>query len=99
MCGIMGEFSIDGAPIDPAQLKTWRDVLSHRGPDGSGLWISNHRRVGLAHRRLAILDTSEAGLQPMRRSPDGPVIIYNGEIFNYRELRDELEGQGSDFTT
>jgi asparagine synthase (glutamine-hydrolysing) len=68
-----------------------------RGPDGAGLWISDDRRIGLAHRRLAILDLSDAGLQPMATT-DGMVrIVFNGEIYNYRDLRERLEGKGYRF--
>jgi asparagine synthase (glutamine-hydrolysing) len=73
--------------------------MAARGPDGSGEWYSADRRVGLAHRRLAIIDLTEAAAQPMQDPETGNVIIFNGEIYNYRELRRELEAQGVTFRT
>jgi asparagine synthase (glutamine-hydrolysing) len=70
-----------------------------RGPDGAGLWISPDRRVGLAHRRLAIIDLSDAGAQPMANADGSLEITFNGEIYNYRELRRELEAKGYVFRT
>lgn len=69
-----------------------RKRMLPRGPDGAGLWISNDNSVGLAHSRLAIIDLSECGAQPMRDSVLGNTVVFNGEIYNYRELRSELEG-------
>src|SRR6267142_6370590 len=91
MCGIVGYLSSGPPPMTREELAAFRDVLSHRGPDGKGQWVSTDGRVALAHRRLAILDTSDAGLQPMHSSSGNAVITYNGEIFNYRELREELK--------
>src|SRR5580700_1647668 len=91
MCGIAGMVSIDGMPIP--RLASWLSVLdrllAHRGPDGNGAWISPTRSVGLAHRRLAIIDLSDAAQQPMV-APGPTAITYNGEIYNYLELRAEL---------
>jgi asparagine synthase (glutamine-hydrolysing) len=91
MCGIAGMVSLNGTPVP--RLGAWLEVLSrmvaHRGPDGEGCWISGSRRVGLAHRRLAIIDLSAAAQQPMV-APGSAVITYNGEIYNYLELRAEL---------
>src|SRR5579859_3297766 len=99
MCGIAGVFAYrdSAAPADPEELLRIRDRMYSRGPDGAGLWISEDRRVGLAHRRLAIIDLSEAGAQPMS-TPDGKLhIVFNGEIYNYRNLRRELEAKGYRF--
>jgi asparagine synthase (glutamine-hydrolysing) len=99
MCGINGIFAYgDSAPpVDEAELLRTREHMAKRGPDGAGSWISGDRRVGLAHRRLAIIDLSEAGAQPMA-TPDGRLrITFNGEIYNYRELRRELEAKGFAF--
>jgi asparagine synthase (glutamine-hydrolysing) len=74
-----------------------RDALNHRGPDDSGDWWSDDRRVGLSHRRLSIIDPSPAGHQPMRVEQRGLTIVFNGEIYNFRELRGELEQRGYDF--
>ncbi len=74
-----------------------RDAMTHRGPDGSGLWTSKDQRVGLGHRRLAIIDLSAAGEQPMATEDGAFVVVFNGEIYNYRELRRELETAGYRF--
>lgn len=94
MCGIAGEIRLDGAPASPDHLARMAASLSHRGPDGEGVWIDGP--VGLAHRRLSIVDLSEAGAQPMT-SADGSVITFNGEIYNYQFLRKELAAQGVRF--
>lgn len=99
MCGIAGMFAYrDSAPpIDEAELLRIREHMVKRGPDGAGLWISPDQRVGLAHRRLAIIDLSETGAQPMATADGRLTITYNGEIYNYRELRRELEAKGCAF--
>ena len=96
MCGIAGilAYRDSAPPIDEAELLRIREHMVHRGPDGAGLWISPDRRVGLAHRRLAIIDLSAAGHQPMRTRDGRYVVIYNGEIYNFQELRLELEALG-----
>ena len=99
MCGIAGIFAYGraAAPVDEAELLRIRERMQKRGPDGAGLWLSLDRRTGLAHRRLAIIDLSDTGAQPMS-TPDGRLVItFNGEIYNYRELRRELEGEGHVF--
>src|SRR5258708_29686963 len=73
--------------------------MAPRGPDGAGLWLSGDRRVGLAHRRLAIIDLSESGAQPMSSDDGALTITFNGEIYNYRELRAQLESRGHRFRT
>jgi asparagine synthase (glutamine-hydrolysing) len=83
-----------GPPVDPAELLRMREQMRPRGPDGAGLWLADDRRVGLAHRRLAIIDLSEAGAQPMLDPDTGNRIVFNGEIYNYRELRSELRSRG-----
>lgn len=99
MCGINGIFAYarDAAPVDTEELLASRECMRSRGPDAADVWISGDRRVGLGHRRLAIIDLSPAGAQPMRRGER--VIIFNGEIYNYRELRARLETQGRTFTS
>lgn len=99
MCGINAIFAYghSAAPIDEAELLRTRDHMRMRGPDGADLWISNDRRIGLGHRRLAIIDTSESGAQPMRTHDGRLAITFNGEIYNYRSLRRELEAIGYRF--
>ncbi len=74
-----------------------REAMIARGPDGAGIWLSDDGRVGLAHRRLAIIDLSEAGAQPMATADKSIHIVFNGEIYNYRELRCDLEAKGYSF--
>lgn len=99
MCGIAGiyAFSSGALPVNRTELRTIRDHMTARGPDGQGEWYSSDGRVGLGHRRLAIIDLSEGGAQPMASHDGQNVITFNGEIYNYRELRKELEAQGHVF--
>jgi asparagine synthase (glutamine-hydrolysing) len=92
MCGITGLINLNGAPVSPIILKKMTDAIAHRGPDGEGHWIEKH--VGIGHRRLAIIDLSPAGRQPMISADHRYVLSYNGEIYNFRELRAELEVTG-----
>ena len=92
MCGIAGLINLDGAHVSPVILQKMTDSIAHRGPDGEGHWIEGN--AGLGHRRLAIIDLSPAGHQPMISSDHRYVLSYNGEIYNYRELRAELEAAG-----
>ncbi|MDO9318872.1 MAG: asparagine synthase (glutamine-hydrolyzing) [Gammaproteobacteria bacterium] len=98
MCGIAGI-----ASINPQSHREWlslgRDAMTHRGPDDAGEWWSPDGRVGLAHRRLAIIDLSPAGHQPMHDAFGNLSIVFNGEIYNFRELRDELMAKGHGFTS
>lgn len=97
MCGIVAIWERQGRPVDPAALVSMRDALWHRGPDDAGLWIDGS--VGLAHRRLSILDLSSAGHQPMSNE-DGTVwITFNGEIYNYVELASRLRSRGHRFAS
>ena len=95
MCGVAGVLNLDGAPVSPETLRRMTNALSHRGPDGEGLWIEG--AIGLGHRRLAIIDLSAAGRQPMQTADGRYVLSYNGEIYNFRELRAELESKGYRF--
>lgn len=101
MCGIAGIYAYSGSapPVDRAELRAVRDHMIARGPDGSGEWYSADGRVGLAHRRLSIIDLSERAAQPMASADGRLVISFNGEIYNYRELRSELQERGRVFTT
>lgn len=95
MCGIAGVFNVDGKPVSISVLKRMTDIISHRGPDGEGFWTSSF--VGFGHRRLAIIDLSPLGHQPMQTEDASCVITYNGEIYNFQELRIELEAKGHAF--
>ncbi len=99
MCGINGIFAraSDAPPVDEQELLATRECMHSRGPDAGDSWISDDRRVGLGHRRLAIIDLSPGGAQPMRR--DQLAIVFNGEIYNYQELRHDLETKGVTFTS
>jgi asparagine synthase (glutamine-hydrolysing) len=99
MCGIAGIFSYGvGAPaVSRAELLATRDAMLRRGPDGDGAWIAPNGRIGLAHRRLAIIDLSDSGAQPMSILGSKVWITFNGEIYNFRELRTELEARGHRF--
>lgn len=95
MCGIAGIITKDGTPPKEGDVAYMTDALEHRGPDARGVWISDG--AGLGHRRLAIIDLSERGSQPMHSLDTRHVIVFNGEIYNYKELREELESKGVRF--
>jgi len=101
MCGIAGIHAYH--PVAPAvdrrELARINDHMAARGPDGRGLWIAADGRTGFGHQRLAIIDLSEAGAQPMHSACGRYTITFNGEIYNYRELRDELTARGHSFRT
>jgi asparagine synthase (glutamine-hydrolysing) len=101
MCGINGIFafhSAASAPKEAGLLKT-REAMRFRGPDGAGAWWSGDRRCGLGHRRLSIIDLSDRALQPMASEDGRFIVVFNGEIYNYPELRRELEAEGVRFRT
>lgn len=95
MCGMAGLIHLDKNPVSPVIVKRMTDAIAHRGPDGEGHWIEGN--VGLGHRRLAIIDLSPAGHQPIASVSQRYVMVYNGEVYNYRELRVELEALGYQF--
>src|SRR4051812_14673447 len=99
MCGIAGYMALSGTPPDasaaPRVLKSMADAIRHRGPDDGGVYADGP--VGLAHRRLSIIDLSAAGHQPLCSADGSAWISFNGEIFNYVELRRELEARGHAF--
>lgn len=99
MCGIAGIFAYaqSAPPVDQEELLRVRDAMRLRGPDGAGLWISPDSRVGLAHRRLSIIDLSPTGAQPMSTADGRYHITFNGEIYNYKALRDDLAKRGCRF--
>jgi asparagine synthase (glutamine-hydrolysing) len=92
MCGVAGILELGGEAVSPAILQRMTDAIAHRGPDGEGHWIEGP--VGFGHRRLAIIDLSPGGHQPMISADHRYVISYNGEIYNFRELRAELQAAG-----
>lgn len=97
MCGIVG--ALAGQPIDATVLERMRDRLAHRGPDHAGLWLSADREVGLGHRRLAVIDLNPEANQPFRSTDERFTLTFNGEIYNFRDLRRELEAEGIAFRT
>jgi asparagine synthase (glutamine-hydrolysing) len=97
MCGIAGVFNVSGEPVDKAVLQRMTDAIQHRGPDGEGVWCDTG--VGLGNRRLAIIDLSHAGDQPLANEDGSVVVTYNGEIYNFRGLRTELESTGHRFAS
>lgn len=99
MCGIAGWAGPAGAAIDQHALAAMLATIAHRGPDGDGVWAEPTGRAVFGHRRLAIIDLSSAAAQPMLDAQGHACITYNGEIYNHRELRAELEAQGRRFKT
>ena len=101
MCGIAGTFALDAAspPPDRSELAAMGRQMRNRGPDGEGLWTDPEAKVGFVHRRLSIIDLSHAADQPMHDPRTGNAIVFNGEIYNYAELRQELIAAGEAFQT
>ncbi|MHC2252481.1 asparagine synthase (glutamine-hydrolyzing) [Bradyrhizobium embrapense] len=97
MCGIAGIVNLRGGPVDPADISCLTSLIAHRGPFGEGTWFNAKRNVAFGHRRLAIIDPGEGGYQPMVSGDGRHVIVYNGEIYNFLELRRELEAKGAVF--
>lgn len=96
MCGISGIFNFSGQPVEQSILHSMTDAIQHRGPDGFGHFID--REAGLGHRRLSIIDLG-GGAQPIGNEDDSIQIVFNGEVYNFIELRDELEKLGHRFKT
>jgi asparagine synthase (glutamine-hydrolysing) len=96
MCGIAGVLALDGsrAPVTEEYVTRLREEMPHRGPDGAATWISDDAKVGLGFRRLAIIDLSDAAMQPMANEDGSIRVVFNGEIYNHAELRTELERLG-----
>jgi len=92
MCGIVGKYNLDGSPVNPDLITAMSNELIHRGPDDGGVHVEGH--VGLGHRRLSIIDLSPLGHQPMATADEKLWIVFNGEIYNFREKRKELEAKG-----
>src|SRR5260370_2159176 len=98
MCGICGFYNIDNHGDSPAVLSAMTSSLAHRGPDGNGTWLSPEMDVGLGHTRLAIIDLA-GGRQPIQSADGRFVIVFNGELYNFRSLRKDLENLGHRFRT
>lgn len=98
MCGIAGKITFNGSSVTESDLLRMAEAIKHRGPDDAGTYMNPHRTVGLAHRRLAIIDLSQRGKQPMSFQ-DRYFIVFNGEIYNFQAKRRELEAQGYGFKT
>lgn len=97
MCGVAGQLNFQGRPADAVLLQAMADRLAHRGPDGSGVQVCG--AAGLAHRRLKIIDLSDAARQPMTNEDRSIWLTYNGEIYNFQDIRTELERLGHRFTS
>ena len=97
MCGIAGVYNLNKAPISLNLLKEMAQIIEHRGPDGEGFYLNDE--IGLAHRRLAILDTTARGVQPMTSKDSVWVVIFNGCIYNFLELKQELLALGHTFVS
>src|SRR5262249_8298902 len=97
MCGLVGFVSRDSSYPVPLVISRMSSVITHRGPDDEGTYFSG--RIGFGFRRLSILDLTPAGHQPMTSAQGDCTIIFNGEIYNYLELRDELSGCGHRFVS
>ena len=97
MCGILGIYNLDESSVIKDTIVEMGNQISHRGPDGEGVYIQNN--IGFVHKRLAILDPSENGQQPMHSKDGKWVVIFNGCIYNFKELREELVGKGHTFNS
>jgi asparagine synthase (glutamine-hydrolysing) len=97
MCGIVGVFKLKGGAIAQQEVKRMTDAVAHRGPDGEGIYIDEN--VGLGHRRLSILDISAKGAQPMQSKNGVWVIVFNGCVYNFQELKLELKAKGHEFVS
>ena len=95
MCGIAGIINLNGKEVNREDLKKMTDSIAHRGPDGEGFFTD--KVVGFGHRRLAIIDLSEAGKQPMLSNNGRFVLTYNGEIYNFQDLKNRLIRKGYKF--
>ena len=99
MCGIAGIWQLNGEGLPQGKLERFTDSILERGPDGSGYDYFDDGTLGLGHRRLSILDLSDAGRQPMYYAGKRYAMTYNGEVFNFEEIQKELEEKGHSFAT
>src|SRR5690349_19631902 len=95
MCGIAGIYDLGGGPPNAAVIDRMTEAIAHRGPDGVGSYVNGP--IALGHRRLAIIDLSDAGRQPMANETGDVVVAHNGEIYNFQSLRTTLEAAGHVF--
>src|SRR6266571_8890849 len=95
MCGIAGLYNLAGEPISSTRIEGMCDLIRHRGPDDSGLWAEGG--IGLGHRRLSIIDLSSRARNPMPNEDQTAWMVFNGEIYNYRDLRKDLTAKGHSF--
>src|SRR3954471_11463842 len=98
MCGIAGIWNKHGQ-VNGDQIALLNNALEHRGPDGCGVWHNEAKELALIHRRLAILDLTDAAAQPMTYAEGRFVIVFNGEIYNFIEIKNELASKGYSFKT
>src|SRR5690554_2184338 len=98
MCGITGIVN-RRAKVDFNQLSKMTDTIAHRGPDAAGVFVNNYKTCGLGHRRLSILDLSDAANQPMHSKCGNYSLVYNGELYNFKEIKETLQKEGFEFTT
>ena len=98
MCGITGALSFNSSDflITESYINKMRDTMSHRGPDGVGVWLDSSCKVGFGHRRLSIIDLSSNANQPMYNEDESVSIVFNGEIYNHSVIRSELESLNKD---
>ena len=97
MCGILGVYNLDGQPFLHENLVNMAKQIAHRGPDGEGYYLKDN--IGLAHKRLSIIDVSERGAQPMTSKDGKWVVVFNGCIYNFLELKQELKAKGHVFNS
>ena len=97
MCGLTGVMNLDRGPVSPQVVLRMARAIAHRGPDGEGVWTGEG--IGFGHRRLAIISPGPEGSQPMLSQDGRYALIYNGELYNFRELRAQLQAQGRRFHT
>lgn len=99
MCGILGIYNLNSKPVSNKETQILSEALKHRGPDGHGAWLNPKKNLALGHRRLSILDLTKKGAQPMSDFDGRYWITFNGEIYNFIEIKNELEGKGHKFNT
>ena len=101
MCGICGKVNFNGGEVSRELITEMSSRLSHRGPDAEGIYVKHGTTasVGLGHKRLSIIDLSQAGVQPMSNEDKSVWMVFNGEIYNFQELRQDLESQGHRFNS